>query len=52
MNVAAVKAPGFGDRRKEMLTDLATLTGATVISEELGKTLEAAEVTDLGTAKS
>ena len=51
LNVAAVKAPGFGDRRKEMLTDLATLTGATVISEELGKTLEAAEVTDLGTAK-
>ena len=51
LNVAAVKAPGFGDRRKEMLTDLATLTGATVISEELGKTLEAADVTDLGTAK-
>merc|ERR1712093_449693 len=45
LNVAAVKAPGFGDRRKEMLTDLATLTGATVISEELGKTLEAADVT-------
>merc|ERR1711985_158285 len=51
LNIAAVKAPGFGDRRKEMLTDLATLTGATVISEELGKTLEAADVTDLGTAK-
>ena len=51
LNVAAVKAPGFGDRRKEMLADLATLTGGTVISEELGKTLEAAELTDLGTAK-
>ena len=51
LNVAAVKAPGFGDRRKEMLTDLATLTVATVISEELGKTLEAADLPDLGTAK-
>ena len=51
LNVAAVKAPGFGDRRKEMLADLATLTGGTVISEELGKTLESAELTDLGTAK-
>lgn len=51
LNVCAVKAPGFGDRRKEMLTDIATLTGATVISEELGRTLEAAELTDLGCAK-
>jgi len=50
LNVAAIKAPGFGDRRKEMLQDIATLTGATVISEELGKTLEAAELTDLGSA--
>jgi chaperonin GroEL len=51
LNVAAVKAPGFGDRRKEMLADIATLTGATVLSEELGRTLESAELTDLGTAK-
>jgi chaperonin GroEL len=50
LNVAAVKAPGFGDRRKEMLKDIATLTGATVISEELGMSLETAELTDLGTA--
>ena len=50
LNVAAIKAPGFGDRRKEMLQDIATLTGATVISEELGKTLETAELTDLGSA--
>lgn len=50
LNVAAVKAPGFGDRRKEMLKDIATLTGGEVISEELGKTLEAAQVTDLGSA--
>jgi chaperonin GroEL len=51
LNVAAVKAPGFGDRRKEMLKDIAILTGATVISEELGMSLEAAELSDLGTAK-
>lgn len=51
LNVAAVKAPGFGDRRKEMLKDIATLTGATVISEELGRTLESADVSDLGSAK-
>jgi chaperonin GroEL len=51
LNVAAVKAPGFGDRRKEMLKDLAILTNATVISEELGMSLETAELTDLGTAK-
>jgi chaperonin GroEL len=51
LNVAAVKAPGFGDRRKEMLKDIALLTGGTVISEELGMTLEAVELTHLGTAK-
>jgi chaperonin GroEL len=49
LNVAAIKAPGFGDRRKEMLQDIATLTGSTVISEELGRTLESADLTDLGT---
>ena len=51
LNVAAVKAPGFGDRRKEMLTDLAVLTGGTVISEELGMSLDTADLTHLGTAK-
>jgi chaperonin GroEL len=51
LNVAAVKAPGFGDRRKEMLKDIATLTGGTVISQELGMSLETAELTMLGTAK-
>ena len=51
LNVAAVKAPGFGDRRKEMLKDLAVLTGGTVISEELGMSLETAEITHLGKAK-
>ncbi len=51
VKVAAVKAPGFGDRRKEMLQDIATLTGATVISEEVGLTLENATLEDLGTAK-
>jgi len=51
LNVAAVKAPGFGDRRKEMLKDIAVLTGGTVISEELGLSLEKAELTDLGTCK-
>tara|TARA_R110002095_G_scaffold127647_2_gene110677 strand:- start:1127 stop:2752 length:1626 start_codon:yes stop_codon:yes gene_type:complete len=48
---AAVKAPGFGDRRKAMLQDMAILTGATVISEEVGLTLEKAEITDLGHAE-
>ena len=52
IKVAAVKAPGFGDRRKEMLTDLAILTGATVISEELGNKLDAVELTSLGQAAS
>jgi chaperonin GroEL len=51
LQVAAVKAPGFGDRRKEMLEDIATLTGGTVISEDLGHKLEAARLEDLGQAK-
>lgn len=46
----AVKAPGFGDRRKAMLQDIATLTGATVISEEVGRKLDSATVADLGRA--
>ncbi|MBS4043489.1 MAG: chaperonin GroEL [Chitinophagaceae bacterium] len=48
IKVAAVKAPGFGDRRKEMLTDIAILTAGTVISEELGHKLEGAELSALG----
>src|SRR5947209_1594477 len=48
LNVVAVKAPGFGDRRKEMLRDLATVTGGTVISEEVGKKLDQASLEDLG----
>ncbi len=51
LKVAAVKAPGFGDRRKAMLQDLAILTGGTVISEEVGLSLENAEISQLGTAK-
>ncbi|HBT58908.1 MAG TPA: molecular chaperone GroEL, partial [Pseudomonas sp.] len=51
VKVAAVKAPGFGDRRKAMLQDIAILTGGTVISEELGLTLEQANLDHLGTAK-
>ncbi len=51
VKVAAVKAPGFGDRRKAMLEDLAILTGGTVISEEVGLSLEKATIDDLGTAK-
>jgi chaperonin GroEL len=51
VKVAAVKAPGFGDRRKAMLQDIAVLTGATVISEELGLSLEKATLNDLGSAK-
>ena len=47
----AVKAPGFGDRRKAMLEDIAIVTGGTVVSEELGLTLEKATLTDLGRAK-
>jgi chaperonin GroEL len=52
LNIAAVKAPGFGDRRKAMLEDIAILTGGEVITEELGKTLENATLEDLGTAGS
>ncbi|MDD9891644.1 MAG: chaperonin GroEL [Gammaproteobacteria bacterium] len=51
VKVAAVKAPGFGDRRKAMLEDIAILTGGTVISEEVGLSLEGAAVEDLGSAK-
>ncbi|WP_328798973.1 chaperonin GroEL [Kangiella shandongensis] len=51
VKVAAVKAPGFGDRRKAMLEDIAILTGATVISEDLGMSLENTELTQLGEAK-
>ena len=52
IQVAAVKAPGFGDRRKAMLDDIATLTGGTVISEDLGFKLEKATIAELGRAKS
>ncbi len=52
LNVCAIKAPGFGDRRKAMLEDIAILTGGQVISEELGMKLESAELTQLGRAKS
>jgi chaperonin GroEL len=51
LKVAAVKAPAFGDRRKEILEDIAVLTGGTVISEEVGLTLDKATVKDLGTAE-
>ena len=51
LRVAAVKAPGFGDRRKDMLKDIAILTGGQVISADLGLKLETVEVTDLGKAK-
>merc|ERR1712178_367971 len=51
VKVAAAKAPGFGDRRKEMLQDIAILTGGTVISEEVGLSLEGATLEDLGQAK-
>ena len=51
VKVAAVKAPGFGDRRKAMLADIGVLTGGTVISEEVGLNLEGATVDDLGSAK-
>jgi chaperonin GroEL len=52
LKVAAVKAPGFGDRRKEMLTDIAILTAGTVVSEELGHKLEGVELITLGQAAS
>ncbi|MCJ7535266.1 MAG: chaperonin GroEL [Anaerolineales bacterium] len=51
LNVVAIKAPGFGDRRKAMLQDIAILTGATVISEETGRKLETTEIVDLGQAE-
>ena len=51
LNVAAVKAPGFGDRRKELLKDIATLTGGMVVSEELGHKYESLTLNDLGRAK-
>ncbi len=51
VKVVAVKAPGFGDRRKAMLEDIATLTGGTVIAEEVGLSLEKASLNDLGSAK-
>jgi chaperonin GroEL len=51
LNIAAVKAPGFGDRRKAMLEDIAVLTGGRVITEDLGIKLESVEISDLGQAK-
>jgi chaperonin GroEL len=51
LNVLAIKAPGFGDRRKAMMQDIATLTGATLISEETGRKLDTAVVADLGRAE-
>ncbi len=51
LHVAAVKAPGYGDRRKAMLQDIATLTGSTVITEDLGINLESVQLPDLGQAK-
>ena len=52
LHVVAVKAPGFGDRRKAMLEDIATLTGGKLISEDMGQKLETVSLNDLGTAKS
>lgn len=51
LNICAVKAPGFGDRRKAMLEDIATLTGATFISEDMGRKLDSVTIADLGTCK-
>ncbi|HEY3344287.1 MAG TPA: chaperonin GroEL [Anaerolineaceae bacterium] len=51
LNVVAVKAPGFGDRRKAMMGDIATLTGGTVISEDIGRKLDTATLADLGKAE-
>src|SRR3989442_9838173 len=51
LNVLAVKAPGFGDRRKAMLEDIAVLTGGKVISEEIGRKLDSTTVQDLGRAR-
>ncbi|RJR28554.1 chaperonin GroEL [Candidatus Microgenomates bacterium] len=50
LNILAIKAPGFGDRRKEMLADIAALTGGTVISEDTGRTFESIDLPDLGQA--
>lgn len=50
-NALAIKAPGFGDRRKEMLQDIAIVTGATYITEDMGRKLDSVELTDLGTAR-
>jgi chaperonin GroEL len=52
LNIAAVKAPGYGDRRKEMLQDIAILAGGTVITEDLGISLESIQLSDLGETKS
>jgi chaperonin GroEL len=52
LNVLAVKAPGFGDRRKEMLQDIAVLTGGSVISEDVGRRLDSVTIADLGQARS
>jgi chaperonin GroEL len=51
INVLAIKAPGFGDRRKAMLQDIATLTGGTLITEEIGRKLDSATIEDLGRAR-
>jgi chaperonin GroEL len=51
LEVVAIKAPGFGDRKKEMLQDIAVITGAEFISEEVGRTLDSIEISDLGSAK-
>ena len=51
LNVLAMKAPGFGDRRKAMLEDIATLTGARVICEEVGLKLDSVQIEDLGEAR-
>ena len=51
LDIVAVKAPGFGDRKKEMLQDIAVVTGAQFISEEIGRTLDSVEISDLGSAK-
>ncbi|MEM7754810.1 MAG: chaperonin GroEL [Planctomycetota bacterium] len=51
LNIAAVKAPGFGDRRKAMLEDIAVLTGGTYLSEDIGRSLESVELSELGKAK-
>ncbi|MBF0205386.1 MAG: chaperonin GroEL [Oligoflexia bacterium] len=51
LNVVGVKAPGFGDRRKEMLKDIAVLTGGVVVSEEIGRNFESVELSDLGSCK-